>query len=199
MKFQNYGSWGLGWLILTEQNWFMSTRKARRGENRKNRQVSWPRYFRDLVLKTFFFLATLPLLPKIRLSCSHFKLIMAINHLTNLTLPTGDFSDHPSTPIHGGQRRTPRNRHFNSSRIFNYHNNSNKFRVMMMKKKLDRFRFLRLKNVVTVLLMGLFFLVNWWILIRIQDSGRVAQALKLSSLKPNLTTLSIPVCPILLL
>ncbi|WOH11496.1 hypothetical protein DCAR_0830983 [Daucus carota subsp. sativus] len=117
---------------------------------------------------------------------------MAINHLTNLTLPTGDFSDHPSTPIHGGQRRTPRNRHFNSSRIFNYHNNSNKFRVMMMKKKLDRFRFFRLKNVVTVLLMGLFFLVNWWILIRIQDSGRVAQALKLSSLKPNLTTLSIP-------
>lgn len=142
---------------------------------------------------------------------------MTINHLTNLTLSNtpnfysnhtagdgdGDFSDHPSTLIHGGQRLTPRFRQVNSSgspfgsfstRFVNNHhiNNSKQFWVMMMlRKKLGRVWFLRLKSVGVVLLMVLFFLANWWILTRIQDSGRVAQTLKLKFLKANSTTLSI--------
>lgn len=151
---------------------------------------------------------------------------MTINHLTNLTnlnLSTtpnflsnhtasdgdGDFSDHPSTPIHGAQRLTPRYRQVNSSGssfgsfptrfVDNHHSNNRKqFRVMMMRNKLGRAWFLRVKSVGVILLMGLFFVANWWILTRIQDSGRVTQALKLKILKANSTTLSIRVCPFLL-
>ncbi|XP_074360206.1 O-fucosyltransferase 15-like isoform X2 [Apium graveolens] len=136
---------------------------------------------------------------------------MTINNLTNLNLSTTpsllsnhtasdadrDFSDHPSTPIQG---LTPRHRQVNSSGSFpprfvnnhNYHSNKSKqFELMMMRKKLGRDWFLRLKSVGVVLLMGLFFLANWWILTRIQDSGRVNQALKLKFLKANSTTVSI--------
>lgn len=148
---------------------------------------------------------------------------MTINHLTNLNLSNtpnflsnhtagdgdADFPNHPSTPIHGGQRLTPRYRQVNSfgssfgsfpTRFVNNHhsNNSKQFRVMMMRKKLGRVWFLRLKRVGFVLLMALFFLANWWILTRIQDSGRVTQALKLKFLKANSTTLAIRVCSFLL-
>lgn len=43
-----------------------------------------------------------------------------------------------------------------------------------------------------IVLVGFFFWVNWWMLSRIQDSGRAGHNLKLRFLKANSTTVSIP-------
>lgn len=107
-----------------------------------------------------------------------------------------------SSPIHG-QRFAPRSRQTSPGPSSfgsiptrfgsNKHSSSSSSFRMMMRKKVGKVWYKRPLTVGLILLVGFFFWVNWWMLSRIQDSGRAGHNLKLRFLKANSTTVSIPV------
>lgn len=82
------------------------------------------------------------------------------------------------------------------TRFASTHHSSPSFRTTMMmtrKKAVGKAWYKRPLLIGVILLVGFFFWVNWWMLSRIQDTGRVGRSLKLRFLKANATTVSIRV------